>query len=72
MKIIDNRTSNVVKFENLKVGECFESAGCFYIKTSRSEREEKSNAFCFIENIQGYICSNVTVKPIKVELTILE
>ncbi len=73
MKIIDNRNTNNVKFEDLEVGECFEcGAGCFYIKTSREDRVSKINTYNFTEKIQGYITSNVTVNPIKVELTVLE
>lgn len=72
MRIIDN-TNTSVEFSTIKVGECFYSDKCLFIRinpVNEKGYEKHANAFCFVTNNITYFHDECNVIPVQAEIVI--
>lgn len=68
MKIEDNRKEKTKRFEDIKIGECFEEKNKIYIKTDISNCSR--NAFSFASNEMKSFEAFMRVTPITAKVVI--
>ena len=72
MKIVDNADMSV-EFSAIKVGECFYTDKCLFIKINpvvEKGYEKSANAFCFADNNITYVPDDWNVTPVAADIVI--